>query len=493
MPKIPSRSDDSQDRRTEHYRMARKAPQKFIPIEERPEFLAQVARLAGVDFAEFPERARAVVALHHDAVITGDLAQMDATHCAFEALVYVLNGNTLFGSRGDSQRAVSVLARAVAAEPGRVPCWGQSGEFLLEIDGMRIRVEVEDGLKPHHGVALHAIDLDRPFVSDTGYRHHGVDEGASLGLTVDQAVRRAVGQLINEVKPKRIKDDAYLRTKPPVRPKWLADALAGVQPDGQLAMFGDAPISTKRPAKSNAQRQREHRQKRRQLKEQQGLQPVLLSERERKMIELIRSSGTQQPGLTDFPLASEVDSVEAEFKHKLANRVITGRSIQFDDVVIDLLPLRDQTLLRWAQRNEELVAATPADQAYPDDPKARNVLGKALNDLHELRSRYQMLLEVTRELYEMLDVSQASPRLSSPAGFVQEYKRYSESWAVTRDSESDGVTRNRLSDIGKGFIRPKVDSLPETALRLVNEVGLLKALAVLAECADAASINELTN
>lgn len=266
--------------------MARKPPYKYVPREERPEFLGFVAQLAGVDPAEFPARARALVARYHDAVLAGDLETLDSSQSAYEALVYVLNGNTMLGSAAGDDSAAYVLARAVAAAPGQVPCWGQSGDFLVEVDGMRVRVEVAEGLHNHHGLTLHAVDLDRPFLSETGYRSHGVTVTSHLGETVDQAVRRAVAEVLEgEGKPKAIEADAFVRRNPKPRPKWLADALAGVLPDGQLAMFGDAPPSDKQLPKSNAERQRALRQRR---KEQQ-LKPVMLDESERQMLEELRA------------------------------------------------------------------------------------------------------------------------------------------------------------------------------------------------------------
>jgi hypothetical protein len=266
--------------------MARKPPFKYVPREESPEFLGLVAELAGVDPAEFPARARAQVARYHDAVLAGDLEALDLSQSTYEALVYVLNGHTMFGSAADEDRATHVLARAVAAPPGQVPCWGQSGDFLVEVDGMRVRVEFAKGLHNHHGITLHAVDLDRPFLSETGYRSHFVTVTSHLGETVEQAVRRAIAQVLeSEGKPKAIEADAFVRRNPKPRPKWLADALAGVLPDGQLAMFGDAPPSDKQVPKSNAERQRALRQRRR----EQQLKPVMLDESERQMLEELRA------------------------------------------------------------------------------------------------------------------------------------------------------------------------------------------------------------
>lgn len=121
----------------------------------------------------------------------------------------------------------------------------------------------------------------------------------------------------------------------------------------------------------------------------------------------------------------------------------------FDELVFKLLPLKDRTLLEWARRNEQLVRETPADQAYPTDPEMRNLLGKALNDKHELNSRYQVLLDQAIELYELVDLAQHTPRLSNPAKFLREYKRHSEGYAIAAATEGQQWARERFANFGK--------------------------------------------
>ena len=184
---------------------------------------------------------------------------------------------------------------------------------------------------------------------------------------------------------------------------------------------------------------------------------------------------------TFFPLASEIDAACLELHQAAAVRESSNRTTSFDELVTDLLTYRDRTLLQWARRNEALVAATPANQAYPEDPKVRNLLGKALDDKHELNGRYQILLSQTLELYEMLDVTQAAPRLSSPAGFVLDYKRYSENWQITRSTEGEGFTKNCFKNVGRGVVKPVLDGLPDATRHLVLDVGLIEALKALGE------------
>lgn len=260
--------------------MARKAPIQYVPREERPEFLALVAELMNVLPEQFPTIAQQCAEQYHDAVLAGHVEVLDQMEMAYTSLVYQLNGGTLQGCAADDSRAAKVLARALAAKPGQVPCWGQGGEFLLEVEGLRLRVRLTpDMLGNHHGCALHAVDLDQPFINAEGFRAAMLTVTSCLGETVDQAARRLVLELLQaEGGAKPIAANAWARLHPEKRPAWLIDALAGVRPDGQLAMFGDAPHDpdAKVPL-SNAARQRAFRLRQRELKAEQGARAVLLT------------------------------------------------------------------------------------------------------------------------------------------------------------------------------------------------------------------------
>lgn len=126
----------------------------------------------------------------------------------------------------------------------------------------------------------------------------------------------------------------------------------------------------------------------------------------------------------------------------------------FDELAVKLLPFKDRQLLDWARRNEQLVRATPADQAYPTDPEKRNLLGQALCDQHELNARYQVLLEQAVELYELVDLSQHTPRLSAPASFLRDYKRESEGYAMAAMTNGAEWARERFKGFGQRSTQP---------------------------------------
>ena len=89
----------------------------------------------------------------------------------YEAIVWKLNGRTFFGSalEGGGGSQVDSYCQASA---GEVPMWGQRGIFRISVDGIEAIVEVGS---PLYGgcVAFHALDLDKPFISETGYRSAG--------------------------------------------------------------------------------------------------------------------------------------------------------------------------------------------------------------------------------------------------------------------------------------------------------------------------------
>lgn len=267
--------------------MARKTKSiQYVPLEERPEFAAAMAALP-TDPAELEVRAARVLALYHDAMLADDVQALDDAHLVYRACVIKLNGGTHFGCAGIQD----ALAAKFAAPAGQVPKWGQAGEFLLEIDGLRMVVRMDVGhLANHCGAELHAVDFDKPFVSRTGFRHQYMAPAQHVGRTVDQAVRAEVLERLASEGWATSIDQEYGAPKDRKVWPWLADALAGVRPDGQLAMFGDAPKdpNAKVPL-SNAARQKLFRQRQREQKAAQaaeGLQSIRLTSTERCVLSL---------------------------------------------------------------------------------------------------------------------------------------------------------------------------------------------------------------
>ena len=91
------------------------------------------------------------------------------------------------------------LARETAAVPGAVPLWGQTGDFIVAVGAMRIRIErdglfgIGSGFSFWPGFAAHAVEWDRPFLSETGYRSFlGIHAAPVPGLTPDAFAAKVI-------------------------------------------------------------------------------------------------------------------------------------------------------------------------------------------------------------------------------------------------------------------------------------------------------------
>lgn len=377
--------------------MARKKPLQYLPLEERPKFLALVAELANVPAEQFPGAAMQCAEKYHDAVLAGHVEVLDQMEAAYKALVFKLNGDTMFGCGADDDSAANVLCRAVAAKPGQVPRWGQAGDFLLEVEGLRVRVVLSSNMLGNHlACALHAVDLDKPFISTTGYRSAGLTVASNLGETVDQAARRLVLDLIQEAgRLKPIEADAWARKRPEKVPGWLVDALSGVRPDGQLAMFGDAPSDPNAKAPlSNAARQKAFRQRQRELKEQQDARSVLLTRDDFNHLYI---------GIDAFCTArDDLDYLQYASYRESLTRIFKGSHLWGEDF-FDRLG-KDSAILITVKRCED--ERKRASRLYEDE-RARN--DKLAAELAQVKADNQRLQDTLKEIAAELGGAAPAP------------------------------------------------------------------------------------
>lgn len=158
--------------------------------DERDELMAELAASMPTDRVGLLDLARAAVAELHAGVMACDDAAVERATTRYEAVTWKLNGGTFFGCQGGPEAAGCVIDRHCSAAPGDVPCWGQAGQFLVEVEGLRALVDFGGGV----GVMgshfeFNAVDLDKPFISETGYRSHF--DRLRGGMTVD-AVAAAI-------------------------------------------------------------------------------------------------------------------------------------------------------------------------------------------------------------------------------------------------------------------------------------------------------------
>lgn len=197
---------------------------KHVPTHDPHE--AEMAMLASElpDGSALPETAwRAILDLN-DAVLRSDLDAVKQSISCYEACIWKLNGNTFFGSAADAKQAAEVIATYCQADKGQVPLWGQKGEFLVVSEtGVRAWVKVEQS-RHYCSAGYNVIDLDKPFMSHTGYRHVIFKYAYSKGETVSEYLTRTLDELLNATKKPEYLDPTYRNSlaREPL-PEWLAD------------------------------------------------------------------------------------------------------------------------------------------------------------------------------------------------------------------------------------------------------------------------------
>jgi hypothetical protein len=161
---------------------------------------------------------RALIDRHHAAMMAADAPTAMRLRIDADLLATKLN-NFEAGILADADSPGNVLDRLTRAPKGTVPLWGQSGSFEINLDGMRVRIAM-DGIfglasNVYHwlGFAAHAIDYDRPFLSETGYRSF-IAIGGELepGFAPDRLAREVIAAQI-----KRENKGKLLSIKPEYR------------------------------------------------------------------------------------------------------------------------------------------------------------------------------------------------------------------------------------------------------------------------------------
>lgn len=161
----------------------------------------ETAHLPGT-MAEALAFYRLLLRQHHAAMLAANVDETMRLREEARRLALKLNGGEP-GILAGPEAPGCVLERESAAEPGRVPRWGQTGAFLITLGGMQVAIELNGifgigssvGFWP--GFAAHAVDLDKPFLSSTGYRSFlGIHADPQAELTPDEFAAKVVGGYI---------------------------------------------------------------------------------------------------------------------------------------------------------------------------------------------------------------------------------------------------------------------------------------------------------
>jgi len=140
---------------------------------------------------------RSMIERHHAAMLDADIDQAMRLRQEAYLLAKKLDPDS-HGILASEDAPGCVLERETVATPGTFPLWGQAGEFIVAAAGMRVRIEMDGifGIGSSFclfpGFSAHVVDLDRPFLSGTGYRSFlGIHGQLEPGLT-PEAFARAV-------------------------------------------------------------------------------------------------------------------------------------------------------------------------------------------------------------------------------------------------------------------------------------------------------------
>ena len=85
---------------------------------------------------------RLLLRQHHAAMLAANVDEAMRLRKQAELLALRLNDGEP-GILAGPDAPGCVLQRETAAAPGAVPLWGQTGDFIITVDGMRVRIELD--------------------------------------------------------------------------------------------------------------------------------------------------------------------------------------------------------------------------------------------------------------------------------------------------------------------------------------------------------------
>lgn len=164
---------------------------------------------------------RDLIDRHHAGMLAADLDTVLALRKEAANLALKLNSGEP-GILAGADAPGCVLEQETAAPVGAVPFWGQIGDFIIEVESMRIRIEMDGmfGICARHtswmNFSVHAVDWDKPFLSETGYRSFmGLNTPLVLGMTPDQFAAEVIASHVRrELKGRLVAIEARFRHEP---------------------------------------------------------------------------------------------------------------------------------------------------------------------------------------------------------------------------------------------------------------------------------------
>lgn len=223
-------------------RKARKAnAAEAHTLSPRERTACEIAKNLSEDEAALMAVAAQAVVDFNAAVLASDGTAAEVAENRYNAVVWKLNGGTFSGCIADETSSGNRVMAHCAAEPGVVPMWHQAGDFVIDVDGMRVRVRTKPFARSY-ALEFNAVDVDKPFLSDTGYLSAFSDPVA--GLTVRDVAQRTARAEIKARKARLIRVSIRPLLREALAASWVAALIESgpaspppvfVEQSGQLA------------------------------------------------------------------------------------------------------------------------------------------------------------------------------------------------------------------------------------------------------------------
>lgn len=154
---------------------------------------------------------RLLIRQHHAAMLEADHDRVFALRGEARSLALKLNrGNP--GILASADAPGRVLERISAAPEDVLPLWGQKAEFVIDVRGMTVRIAMEGvfgiGARTMFwpGFSAHAVEFNRPFLRETGYRSFlGIAAEPSPSILPQEFAEKVVSAYVqNQLKGKPV-------------------------------------------------------------------------------------------------------------------------------------------------------------------------------------------------------------------------------------------------------------------------------------------------
>jgi hypothetical protein len=146
---------------------------------------------------------RSMIEQHHQAMMDANVDTVMSIRKEARLLARRLNHGEI-GYLAEGAPGMMLQDRT-KAEDGTIPLWGQTGSFVIDVDGMRVRIDMggifslASGVSFWPGFSANIVDLDKPFFSETGYRSFlGLEAAEEAGLTPATFTAKVIASCVEE-------------------------------------------------------------------------------------------------------------------------------------------------------------------------------------------------------------------------------------------------------------------------------------------------------